>query len=794
VTVVVGVDGAGRTHRLGEIATAAGLPAVRVDGASGSDADVAARLETARAAGGMVVVDDAHRLAGDALRALAAAARTGVRVVVSRRPTVDTPELAELDEAVAAQGPVELLAPLDGDRLAALVAAVTGRPAAPERVSAIRTASAGLPAVAAALATADPPTGPAPPALLARVQRQLTRLSPAAAEVARTLALGLDLPDDVLAGAAGVAAGELARAMRGLRDAGLLAPGGEHLVPAVGGALLDELTATERRRIHDAVARALLAGGADPVDAATQLRAARARTAAAAAAYRAAADGLRFTDPAAAMTWYDDALDAGCDDALLRAGRAEAAALLGLPVDLEVAVTDAVETVRLALVAGAVAAHQGRADRCAETLLGTDPPGPVLAVPALIAVGRPADARAALAPVERVRDSTPAGSPDSLRRLAEGALAAGDPAGALPLLIEAAEAVERTRPAVVLPETPHALGALVAVAAGDAATAEHLLERALAAGTGGPVARDRHRALLAWVRMRTGRYDTAVAELRRLAGAALGGRDGLLVAGLAAGLARRSGDIARLREAWTSAEPVLARRAVDLFQVEVVEELLVAAARLRQSQRIAPVLDAFDGILDRLGSPTAWTVAACWVRLQVALATEDDRGATAVASRLAAVDPVGTAPRQAAQCAAAQHWVRAMAGDVDADAIVRATEDLVAAQLPWEASRLAGHAAIRVADAAAARRLLEHARDLSRAEVPAADGGSDGGRGALSDREVEVARLVLAGRTHREIGAQLYLSPKTVEHHVARIRTKLGATSRAEMVAALHAALGDDPS
>jgi DNA-binding CsgD family transcriptional regulator len=52
-----------------------------------------------------------------------------------------------------------------------------------------------------------------------------------------------------------------------------------------------------------------------------------------------------------------------------------------------------------------------------------------------------------------------------------------------------------------------------------------------------------------------------------------------------------------------------------------------------------------------------------------------------------------------------------------------------------------------------------------------------------------VARLALAGRTYREIGAQLYISPKTVEHHLARVRTKLGATSRAELVAALREVL-----
>jgi DNA-binding CsgD family transcriptional regulator len=54
-----------------------------------------------------------------------------------------------------------------------------------------------------------------------------------------------------------------------------------------------------------------------------------------------------------------------------------------------------------------------------------------------------------------------------------------------------------------------------------------------------------------------------------------------------------------------------------------------------------------------------------------------------------------------------------------------------------------------------------------------------------------VARLVLDGRTYREIGAQLYLSPKTVEHHVARIRTKLSATTRAELVAGLRRIFGE---
>jgi DNA-binding NarL/FixJ family response regulator len=134
-----------------------------------------------------------------------------------------------------------------------------------------------------------------------------------------------------------------------------------------------------------------------------------------------------------------------------------------------------------------------------------------------------------------------------------------------------------------------------------------------------------------------------------------------------------------------------------------------------------------------------------------------------------------------------------LTGRVDPAGVLAAADGLAAAELPWEGSRLTGQAAIRTTDPGAARRLLEHARELSNPDIPAAAppvaGGTDARLAGLSEREVEVARLVLAGATHRDIGGQLYISPKTVEHHVARIRTKLGASSRAEFVAALREVL-----
>jgi DNA-binding CsgD family transcriptional regulator len=56
----------------------------------------------------------------------------------------------------------------------------------------------------------------------------------------------------------------------------------------------------------------------------------------------------------------------------------------------------------------------------------------------------------------------------------------------------------------------------------------------------------------------------------------------------------------------------------------------------------------------------------------------------------------------------------------------------------------------------------------------------------LTDRELEVLRLLGDGRTNRQIGEELFITPKTASVHVSRILTKLGLTNRAEAAAAAH--------
>ena len=60
-------------------------------------------------------------------------------------------------------------------------------------------------------------------------------------------------------------------------------------------------------------------------------------------------------------------------------------------------------------------------------------------------------------------------------------------------------------------------------------------------------------------------------------------------------------------------------------------------------------------------------------------------------------------------------------------------------------------------------------------------GGGSEALAELSERELEVARLVVDRKTNREIAGELFVSLKTVEAHMRNLFRKLGVSSRAEV-------------
>lgn len=97
-----------------------------------------------------------------------------------------------------------------------------------------------------------------------------------------------------------------------------------------------------------------------------------------------------------------------------------------------------------------------------------------------------------------------------------------------------------------------------------------------------------------------------------------------------------------------------------------------------------------------------------------------------------------------------------------------------------DACRLLGDEEAALLEHEAARSIFERLGakpDLARFEAPAKD------EHGLSRRELEVLRLVAAGRTNREIAATLVISEHTVARHVQNIFAKLGLSSRAAATA-----------
>jgi DNA-binding CsgD family transcriptional regulator len=220
---------------------------------------------------------------------------------------------------------------------------------------------------------------------------------------------------------------------------------------------------------------------------------------------------------------------------------------------------------------------------------------------------------------------------------------------------------------------------------------------------------------------------------------------------------------------------------------------LLRLARGEVGAAVAAVAGALEETSERRTLPRL--LAA---RVEIALAANDVATARAAVEDLAAIAADIRAPYLRAVSAQAVGAVGLAEGDAKAAlAALREAEaiwrDLEA---PYEAARtraLIGIACRELGDECGADLELEAARSafrrlgavqgLAQAERMGRTAAPSKGMGGLTAREVEVVRLVAAGKSNRAIAAQLRISEKTVARHLSNIFVKLGLSSRAAAIA-----------
>ena len=386
-----------------------------------------------------------------------------------------------------------------------------------------------------------------------------------------------------------------------------------------------------------------------------------------------------------------------------------------------------------------------------------------------------------------------------LRRGLEASVASDPPPGALADLVRATDLYTRTRTTAAIPELPAVIAAIVALNLGGLATAASIVDEAIRGRHGGQWG---HRRLLLWrawiavQRARPAEARTALDQAQEQA-SEKSARDALLASAIEVAIARRYDDTAGLEQAWQRTRGTILRTDVDLYLLHPLAELICSATRLGDLEWIKPHFQHALDLCTRLQEPPLWSAHLRWAGVQQGILAGRPE---LLAPHAKALVTASAHSRVASVMAkAGRVWTSVLAGSVDADAIEAAATDLASIGLIWDAARLAGHGAGRTDDRKIAARLLACARALHPTEtgqrVPPSPDESESMQTAaeevLSEREIEIAQLVLQGKTYAEIGDAIYISPRTVEHHIAHIRRRLGATSRSDVLAKLRLLLAD---
>jgi DNA-binding CsgD family transcriptional regulator len=760
-----------------------------------------------------IVIDDAHLLTDQELDRLAErASDPGSTVVIAAQPLAHRPALRALATAMERQSPVISLGSLSASEVSHAAAAALGAPPPTEIVRALIVSTAGLPfLMRPAIAAAVSPDGESSATAVAQAAKvalieRLRRIEEPVLDTLLVSSLSPELGPDDVAAALRMNAEQAQNLVDRARASGLIEPSHSQ-------AFL--------RSVHRGIAQIIGAARHHDVEISLLYSQIELSTLSSDLALRMAEHGLRddrlanaLTDlasssrgqPARAARLYRAAAEAGATalstrlaDALAMTGDCATASRLA---DELLASDDPSERAAAVRIAASIAAHDGSAAQAADLFrwLGPYPDAFVSAAGAIVSVAA-GDVQAAQASLSSESAGPPTSTARAARSLAEGLLLSLDqPFPVAVARLGQSITAEQHQPGVA-PDSPAALVTLAALHGGDPVRARSVIGRAVRAGGEDDMfSAHRHRLLLGWVRMQDGQLGSAVADSAAVADASLHRRDALWAAALNTAIARRSGDTGAMQKQWFAAMEVLAEYSVDMFSLLPLGELWVAAARMRQVDRLQHTLDEAFGLLTSVGDPVLWSVPLHWAGVHAGILANSPESVAPHGQALTAA--AGASAFAKALAAAGRTWLRVLANHVDVDEVTAAARVLSQFGLTWDATRLAGQAALQTPDGRVSGAMLQLARDLKQTaavddgpgveSAPAAAAQTAPSRtpsSRLSDREREVAELLLLGMPYRDIGNQLFISAKTVEHHVARIRRRLGAESRSEMLSMLRAML-----
>lgn len=251
------------------------------------------------------------------------------------------------------------------------------------------------------------------------------------------------------------------------------------------------------------------------------------------------------------------------------------------------------------------------------------------------------------------------------------------------------------------------------------------------------------------------------------------------------------GELHRMTGHFTSARDAY-RRANECGRIP---EPGLALLRLAEG-RTEAAATAIRGALDQRRKPPerAAVLSAC---VEILIAAGDIAGARAAASEL--TEMAAALPASLLRAAAAQaRGALLLATGENRAALAElrcAWMDWQALELPYEAARvrtMMGRACQQLGDTEAADLELDAARrvflrldaktDLART-IEQLPSRSVGRLSPLTPRELDVIRLLAAGKTNRDIAQELSISERTVDRHVSNILTKLDLPSRAAATA-----------